>query len=212
MNDQADRQDHWDHAYTAKGPTEVSWFQLRPHLSLSLIEQTGALADASIIDVGGGASTLVDYLLDDGRMSLTVLDIAEPALSLAKARLRQRADHVTWIVADITKWVVPEQEYDVWHDRAVLHFLTNPSDQVAYAAKLNTALRSGGWAIIGGFAKGGPTRCSGLDIVQHDAASLKQLLGSNFSLVDVRSEAHRTPSGGEQLFTYHVFKKHRAAE
>jgi SAM-dependent methyltransferase len=207
MNDQSDRQDHWAHAYTAKPPTEVSWFQTRPDLSLDLIEKTGASLDASIIDVGGGASTLVDHLLDTGRTRVTVLDVAEPALALAKSRLRARAESVHWIVADITKWVPPVRAYDIWHDRAVLHFLTDPSDQTTYAASLGAALRKGGWVIIGGFAKGGPARCSGLDIVQHNATSLKQLLGEDFVLEDVRSEAHRTPIGSEQLFAYHVFKR-----
>lgn len=207
MSDQSDRQDHWAHAYTAKPPTEVSWFQARPDLSLDLIEKTGAPLDASIIDVGGGASTLVDHLLDAGRTRVTVLDIAESALVLAKSRLRARAEHAHWIVADITKWVPQGQTYDIWHDRAVLHFLTDPSDQATYAATLGAALREGGWVIIGGFAKGGPTRCSGLEIVQHDVASLNQMLGEDFVLEDVRSEAHRTPTGSEQLFAYHVFKK-----
>ena len=208
MTDQSSRQDHWSQAYTAKPPTEVSWFQARPDLSLHLIGKSGASPDAPIIDVGGGASTLVDHLLEAGRTSVTVLDVAERALALTKSRLGERADQVDWIVADITNWVPPTQAYDIWHDRAVLHFLTEPEDQEIYAATLNSALRLGGWAIIGGFAKGGPARCSGLDIVQHDDASLKQLLGDDFSLEDIRSEAHRTPSGGEQLFAYHVFRKH----
>ena len=207
MTDQPSRRDHWDHAYTAKPSTEVSWFQVRPDLSLDLIQKTGTALGASIVDVGGGASTLVDCLLDAGRTSVTVLDVAEPALAVAKSRLRDRAKQVDWIVADITKWVPTERAYDIWHDRAVLHFLTNPEDQATYVSALRSAMRSGGWVIIGGFAQGGPTRCSGLDIVQHDAASLKQLLGEDFVLEDVRSEMHRTPSGSEQLFAYHVFKK-----
>lgn len=209
MNDQSGRQDHWAKAYTAKPSTEVSWFQARPELSLELIEKAAASLDAAIIDVGGGASTLVDHLLDAGRTSISVLDIAEQPLALAKSRLRERANQVRWIVADITKWMPADQVYDIWHDRAVLHFLKDPADQAIYAATLNSAVRKGGWAIIGGFAKGGPTRCSGLEIVQHDAASLQQLLRDQFSLEEVRSEAHRTPSGGEQLFAYHVFQKRR---
>jgi len=208
MSDQPGRQDHWREAYTAKQPSEVSWFQRRPDVSLDLIEKTEVAHDASIIDVGGGASTLVDYLLAAGRTSVTVLDVAEPALAYAKSRLREQAGCVDWIVADITKWQAPQRAYDIWHDRAVLHFLTDPADQAAYAARLKSALRVGGWVIIGGFAKGGPTHCSGLDIIQHDAVSLKKLLGPGFSLEYVRDEEHCTPRGSEQRFTYHVFKRH----
>jgi 2-polyprenyl-3-methyl-5-hydroxy-6-metoxy-1,4-benzoquinol methylase len=207
MKDESGRQDHWAQAYTAKPSTELSWFQARPDLSLELIEKTTASLDAAIIDVGGGASTLVDHLLDAGRTSLSVLDIAEQPLALAKSRLCERGNKVRLIVADITKWVPADQSYDIWHDRAVLHFLTDPADQAIYAATLNSVVRKEGSAIIGGFAKGSPTRCSGLEIVQHDAASLQQLLGDDFGLEEVRSESHRTPPGGEQLFAYHVFHK-----
>jgi trans-aconitate methyltransferase len=143
MSAQSSRRDHWAHAYTAKPPTEVSWFQVRPDLSVDLIQKTSTPPDASIVDVGGGASTLVDCLQDAGRTSVTVLDVAEPALAVAKSRLRDRAKQVHWIVADITKWVPTERAYDIWHDRAVFHFLTNPEDQSTYVSALRSALRSG---------------------------------------------------------------------
>lgn len=207
MSDKSGLKEHWDKAYTARTPKEVSWFQSRPDVSLELIAKTHAALDASIIDVGGGASTLVDHLLDAGRTTVTVLDLAEPALAHAMSRLGERAKDVNWIVADITKWLPPERGFDVWHDRAVLYFLTESDDQNAYATTLRSALRGGGRAIIGGFEKGGPTRCSGLDTVQHDATSLKQLLGAEFNLEDVRSETHRSPGDIEQLFTFHVFRR-----
>ena len=207
MTDAHTRKHHWNQAYVTRQPTEVSWFQARPDLSLELIETTGAPLDAAIIDVGGGASTLVDHLLEAGRTSVTVLDISGAALALAQSRLRERAGKVHWIEADLHQWVPPENTFDIWHDRAVLHFLTSPSDQTRYAATLLSTLRHGGWAIIGGFAKGGPTRCSGLEIVQHDSESLGQLFGDNLNLESVRYETHQTPAGNTQKFAFHLFRK-----
>jgi SAM-dependent methyltransferase len=205
MND-VTRQAHWQNVYSTRGEREVSWFEERPALSLELIRAAGATPRSSVIDVGGGASRLVDSLLADGFDVVTVLDISEAALSAAKRRLGGKAADVTWIVADITTWE-PSQVYDLWHDRAVLHFLTDASDRAAYAARLNEALRPGGHAIIGTFALDGPERCSGLPVVRYDAKSLADLLGTDFELVDARTHTHHTPMGSIQRFQFSVFRR-----
>src|SRR5690606_18930920 len=160
---------------------------------------------AAVVDVGGGASTLVDHLLEQG-LAPTVVDISHEALEHSRSRLGARADDVRWVVADVTK-CRPQAQFDLWHDRAVLHFLIERASQQAYAACLRAALKPGGYAIIAGFAPGGPEKCSGLPVVQHDAASLSALLGREFELTHTRNETHRTPSGAEQAFRYHVFRK-----
>ena len=205
MND-VSRQAHWQNVYTTRGEREVSWFEERPALSLELIRAAGATPRSSVIDVGGGASRLVDALLTDGFAAVTVLDISEAALAAAKRRLGGRAADVTWLVADITTWE-PSQHYDVWHDRAVLHFLTEESDGAAYVARLKQALRPGGHAIIGTFALDGPERCSGLPVVRYDAKSLADLLGTDFELVDARTHVHHTPTGVIQRFQFSVFRR-----
>jgi SAM-dependent methyltransferase len=206
MTDTAEdeRRTHWQGVYGAKAPGEVSWFQDRPHVSLELVEATGLSADASMLDVGAGASTLVDHLLAAGHSSLAVLDISEAALRHAQARLGTEAARVQWIAADVTRWR-PEVPVDLWHDRAVLHFLTTRAHQQAYADTLRAALKPCGWAIIAGFAPGGPLKCSGLEIVQYDAESLAELLGYEFELIEMRDEVHHTPWGAEQAFRYHLF-------
>ena len=167
-----ERQAHWENVYQIKAERDVSWFEESPTISLDLIHATGVKPDASIIDIGGGTSRLVDTLLDEGFKVITVLDISEKALATSKARLGTRAAHVQWVVADITTWE-PSQTYDVWHDRAVLHFLTDPKDRAAYAERVLRAVRPGGHVIIGTFAPDGPEWCSGLPVVRHDAASLR---------------------------------------
>ncbi len=202
----ADRHAHWDRVYTEKRAEEVSWRQDEPTLSLKLISRAGAGRDAPIIDVGGGASTLVDHLLLGGFRDLTVLDIAAPGLEQAKARLGDRANEVNWIVHDVTTWR-PARKHRLWHDRAVLHFLTEPAQQTAYAETLRAAIDADGWAIIAGFAPGGPAKCSGLEIVQHDGVSLSKLLGDEFQLMETHGEIHLTPWGAEQAFRYHLFRR-----
>lgn len=199
-----ERHAHWQSVYGTKAPADVSWFQERPDVSLALIEAAGLPEDAAILDVGGGASTLVDHLLASGHSSLAVLDISEEALLHAQTRLGTDADRVQWIAADVTRWR-PKAPMDLWHDRAVLHFLTARVDQQAYAETLRAALKPCGWAIIAGFAPGGPLKCSGLEIVQHDAESLTELLGYEFELIETRDEVHHTPWGAEQAFRYHLF-------
>jgi len=184
----------------------MSWFQERPELSLKLIARTGLARDAAIIDVGGGASSLAACLLDENYSDVAVLDIAASALANARDALGERSARVSWITADVTTWR-PAGRYALWHDRAVLHFLTNASDQAAYANTLHAALALEGWAIIGGFAPGGPTQCSGLDIVQHDAESLATLFGPHFKLLETHGEVHLTPGGREQRFRYHLFQR-----
>lgn len=199
-----ERHAHWQSVYGTKAPGDVSWFQERPDVSLALIEATGLPNDAAILDVGGGASTLVDHLLASGHSALAVLDISEAALSHARARLGDDAQRVAWIAADVTR-LLPAAPVDIWHDRAVLHFLTARSERKAYFDTFRAALKAGGWAVIAGFAPGGPLKCSGLDIVQHDSASLMELLGPGFELIETRNEVHRTPWGAEQAFRYHLF-------
>lgn len=201
---------HWDRVYTEKRAEAVSWRQDEPALSLKLIKRTGVGTDAPIIDVGGGASTLVDHLIKDGYRDLTILDIAAPGLEQAKARLGGAAENAKWIVADVTAWR-PPRKHRLWHDRAVLHFLTDPSAQTAYAETLRAAIDGDGWAIIAGFAPGGPAKCSGLEIVQHDGASLSKLLGDEFQLMEIHGEIHLTPWGAEQAFRYHLFRRNTSS-
>jgi SAM-dependent methyltransferase len=200
------RQAHWEDVYTRKGENEVSWFQESPTLSLELIAKVGATPASAIIDIGGGASRLVDNLIDRGFEDVTVLDLSEAALEAAKARLGNRADRVRWIVADATIWE-PEKAYDIWHDRASFHFLTEEHDRAAYLVRLERALKVGAYAIIATFALDGPERCSGLPVMRYDPASLGQTLGPAFQLADTRRHAHATPWGSDQSFQFSVFRR-----
>ncbi len=202
------RQAHWQNVYTTKDEKAVSWFQERPDLSVDLIRATGVDVNASIIDIGGGASRLVDALINEGFKTVTVLDLSEKALATSKARLGARGANVKWIVADITTWV-PSQVYDVWHDRAALHFLTDPKDRAAYAERVSRGVCPGGHVIIGTFAPDGPERCSGLPVVRHDAASLGELLGPSFKLIESRRHDHQTPAGATQKFQFSRFQRIR---
>jgi len=199
------RQAHWEGVYTQKSESEVSWFQENPAPSIEMIEQVGATAASAIVDIGGGASRLVDNLIDRGFEDVTVLDLSEAALEAAKARLGSGAAQVHWIVADATVWE-PLKAYDIWHDRAAFHFLTENGDRAAYVARLERALKVGGYAIIATFALDGPERCSGLSVVRYDPASLGEALGRSFQLVDTRRHAHATPWGTEQSFQFSVFR------
>lgn len=200
------RQTHWDGVYGAKAETEVSWFQETPEPSLDLLRLVGARPNDSVIDIGGGASRLVDYLLDQGFANLSVLDLSEAALATARVRLGERGSKVRWIAADVTNWE-PGEVYDFWHDRAALHFLTDPADQAAYAARLKKALRVGGHVIIGTFALDGPEKCSGLPVMRHEANSLSALLGSGFALIDTRRHEHNTPWASVQKFQFCTFRR-----
>jgi len=204
--DSAGRQTHWENVYGTKGEKEVSWFQDSPTISLDLIDATGVAKGASILDIGGGASRLVDALLEQGFESLTVLDLSEKALATTRARLGRKAANVRWIVADVTKWK-PAETHDVWHDRAAFHFLMEPHDRAAYAERLREAVRLGGHVIIGTFAPDGPERCSGLPVMRHDAVSLGQMLGRSFELMESRRHDHQTPMGGIQRFQFSRFRR-----
>jgi len=201
-----DRQAHWENVYRTKSENEVSWFQTRPDISLDLIKATGVKPGESIIDIGGGASRLVDALLDERFRAITVLDLSEASLAMTKARLGARASAVHWVVADVTTWR-SSRTFDVWHDRAAFHFLTEPKDRAAYGELLGTAVRGGGHVIIGTFAPDGPERCSGLPVVRHDAASLGEILGPSFELVETRRHDHQTPMGGIQRFQFSRFQR-----
>lgn len=201
------RQAHWDNVYTTKGEKDVSWYQDSPTPSLDLIALTGVSASAEIIDIGGGASRLVDNLLRKNFGRLTVLDLSGAALEAARRRLGESAARVTWVVADVTTWQ-PAQTYDLSHDRAAFHFLTDQADQSAYLERLRKALKPAGFAIIGTFAADGPERCSGLPIVRYDAASLAAGLGDEFELIDARRHEHMTPWGAVQRFQFSTFRRH----
>ncbi len=201
-----DRKQHWEDVYSRKSATEVSWYQLEPRLSLELIGHAGVNRDSAIIDVGGGASVLVDRLHDAGFRDLTVLDISEHALDVARDRLGAAARDVQWIDADITEFV-PSRTYDLWHDRAVFHFLTDAGDRRRYVDVLRRAVPAGGHVIMAAFAIGGPVRCSGLEIVQYDAGRMQAELGEEFELAEQQSETHRTPAGADQLFSFFRFRR-----
>ena len=200
------RQAHWQNVYKEKGEYQVSWFQERPNISLELLEAVRAAPSSAIIDIGGGASRLVDALVEKGYRDVTVLDLSESAVSIAKMRLGERAAMVNWIVADVTQWV-PTRSYDLWHDRAAFHFLTEASDRAAYIDRLTKAVRPGGHAIIGTFALDGPERCSGLPVVRYDAAQLSAALTPLFALVDTRRDDHKMPWGAIQHFQFSVFRR-----
>ena len=200
------RQAHWQGVYTTKGEREVSWFQESPAISLELIKAAGAPPRTSIVDVGGGASRLPDALLEAGYEDVTVLDVSEAALAASRSRLGARANRVHWVASDVTTWE-PSRHFDVWHDRAVLHFLTEAADRTAYVQRVHKALRSGGTVIIGTFALDGPEKCSGLPVVRYDAGSLGKTLGGSFALVESRRHEHATPWGSTQRFQFSVFRR-----
>lgn len=199
-----DRRQHWDAIYSSKAEDQVSWFQESPAHSLELIRAAGGTASSAIIDVGGGASRLVDTLLAGGFRDVTVLDLAEPALMMARQRLGEAAAHVDWVVADVTTWM-PRRHYDIWHDRAVFHFLTEQADRAAYVSTVRRAIPAGGHIIIATFAADGPEKCSGLPIVRYDPESLQATLGSGFKLVEARRHLHATPFGTTQSFQFSLF-------
>ena len=201
-----DRQAHWEQVYSEKTPTEVSWFQSHPQQSLELVNTAAIDKTARIIDVGGGASTLVDFLLDAGYQNIAVLDIAQAAIEQAKRRLGERASKVVWIKEDVTAFSADEA-FDIWHDRAVLHFLTGRDEQKKYVAVLRRTLKPGGQAVIAAFNLEGPDKCSGLGIVRYSAETMSALLGCAFQLIETLTEEHATPRGSSQSFVYCRFRK-----
>jgi SAM-dependent methyltransferase len=201
-----DREDHWRKVYTDKQPEDVSWYQPTPEQSLLALDRSGAAPSQSLIDIGGGASTLVDALLARGWDDLTVLDIAAPALTAAQARVGDAGAGVDWAVADITEWQ-PARSYDIWHDRAVFHFLTEPQQRAAYLRALGEGLAKGGLAIFATFALDGPEKCSGLTVERYDAGKLAATLGPQFTLETSWRDEHLTPWASAQAFTWCVFRR-----
>ena len=201
-----DRRAHWEQVYTTKPAERLGWYRPRLQTSLEWISALGMDRGAPVIDVGGGASTLVDDLLDQGYTDITVLDLAEPALDLIKARLGERSTAVTWLSGDITEVELPENAYELWHDRAVYHFLTEPGDRERYRENLCRALRPGGHVVIGTFSPEAPPRCSGLPVQRYDLEHLQESLGSEFRLQRHKKELHVTPGGVEQMYLYCGFR------
>jgi ubiquinone/menaquinone biosynthesis C-methylase UbiE len=202
----AGRQAHWENVYTTKRENEVSWFQQSPAPSLELIVQAGAVSNSAIIDIGGGASRLVDNLIEQGFEDITVLDLSSAALAAARSRLGASAERASWIVADATTWE-PARAYDIWHDRAAFHFLTDANDRAAYIARLERGLKIGGHAIIATFAPDGPEKCSGLPVARYDSTSLGKILGAGFKLVHTQRHEHATPWDSRQMFQFSVFRR-----
>jgi SAM-dependent methyltransferase len=197
----SDAKTYWDRIYAEREPSEVSWYQRDPRLSLELIRRCPLEPEAAVIDVGGGASALADRLLDAGLVRPAVLDISRRALERARERLGPRADEIDWYEADVTHWS-PPYRFDLWHDRAVFHFLTEPGDRRRYVRTLRTSLRSRGHLVMAAFGPGGPARCSGLPVVHYDAETLLAELGPGFHLEEEAREEHVTPSGKTQAFRF----------
>src|ERR1700682_158752 len=204
MND-VSRRAHWENDNTTKRDDQVSWFQENPAPSLALIDLAQPTPETTIVDIGGGASRLVGCLVARGFNHVTVLDLSEAALATAKTRLGDQPN-VQWVAADVTKWK-PTQTYDIWHDRAAFHFLTDGSDRAAYVACLQQAIKPGGHVVIGSFAIDGPERCSGLPVNRYDAASLAPELGRGFRFIDARRHEHATPWGAIQRFQFCIFQR-----
>ena len=195
------RRAHWQDVYGSKDPTEVSWYQPVPEQSLQLIRETGVAKSDPVVDVGGGASTLVDHLLQEGYSDVSVLDISGNALEQSRARLGKSADAVDWIETDVTTFAPPRQ-YALWHDRAVFHFLTDPADRDNYVDVSSRAIASNGYLVLATFGPEGPLRCSGLEIQRYSVQRLRDLLGDHFRLGSHHLEDHLTPMGSTQQFLY----------
>ena len=197
-----DTKTHWEKVYKTKAPDAVSWY--RPHLetSLTLIERAADGLQASIIDVGGGESTLADDLLARGYQNITVLDISEAAIDVCKNRMGAAAGRIHWLIADVTGAELDTRTYDIWHDRAVFHFLTEPEQRAAYVRNVARSVKRDGHVIVSTFGPEGPMKCSGLDVVRYDADSLHDQFGVRFRLVESSEELHRTPFGTTQQFLY----------
>lgn len=202
--------EHWENVYSTKATDSVSWYQEHPEHSLQLIRATGEPLSASIIDVGGGASKLVDELLDAGYSALTVLDLSGAALSAAQKRLGQRANAVKWLEANILEADLPRHAYDIWHDRAVFHFLTTAEERHAYVNLVLQAVKPGGHVIMATFAEDGPTQCSGLPVVRYSPDGLHAEFGEPFRLLRHDQEEHHTPAGKVQHFIYCYCRKNNS--
>ena len=198
MNDQS----HWDRVYSTRSAQEVSWFQPHADQSLDIIRRIAQGRPCRLIDVGAGASTLVDDLLDLQTFDVSVLDISAAALQVAQQRLADRAGRVQWLAGDLTTIALPEHVFDIWHDRAVFHFMTTPEQRAAYVAQVRRAVRPGGHVIVAAFGPDGPLQCSGLPVVRYDPGALHAQFGDAFELVEHTQEVHHTPGGAVQHFVY----------
>lgn len=201
-----DAKEHWENVWTRKKSNEVSWHQEYPKTSIDLILSTNPSKDSKIIDVGGGDSNLVDNLLDLGFKNITVIDISSKALERAKERLVERAEMVKWIECDVRKFDT-NYRYDIWHDRALLHFLTSEEDLKNYVELTRNHVKEGGYLILSTFSTNGPMICSGLDTKQFSEESMKKLFSNGFEHVKSFEEEHMTPFGRGQIFIYSIFRK-----
>lgn len=197
-----DAKSHWEHVYSAKPPTSVSWYQPEARLSLHMVARAAPDLAIPIIDVGGGASTLVDGLVDAGYTNVTVLDVAESALNIVRSRLAERATRVRWVLDNVLTASLPVRHFGVWHDRAVFHFLTDEQDRRRYVEQARQAIEPGGHIIVASFAPDGPQRCSGLEVVRYSPESMHEQFADGFQLLDSVTEEHHTPGGAIQSFVY----------
>jgi len=201
-----DLKSHWENIYSTKEFKETSWFQEKPEISLNIIQSLGLSKKAQIIDIGGGNSFLADHLLELGYRNISVLDISETAIEKAKERLGEKSEQVNWICSDVTEYNF-EQEFEVWHDRAAFHFLTENRQVESYISKLKTSLRSGGYFILGTFSENGPDKCSGIEIRKYSSKDLQELFEKDFEIVRLENLDHKTPWDAVQNFTFGLFRK-----
>jgi SAM-dependent methyltransferase len=201
------QKDHWEQVYSTSLTQKLGWYEPHLQISLSWIKGLNLAVGAPVIDVGGGASTLVDDLLEAGYRSITVLDISEKAASTVMARLGKRAELATWLEGDITSVDLPEHYFELWHDRAAFHFLTEQNQQRKYRETLKKALKPGGHLIVGTFAPEAPAKCSGLPVQRYSPEQLENTLGGEFELKRHHKELHITPGGVEQMFLYCQFRR-----
>ena len=201
-----DRKSHWQRVYATKEPTAVSWYQAHADRSVDLIRAIGVTLGAAIIDVGSGASRLIDDLVAQGYSNITALDLSGSALAATRARLGERGRGVHWMEADVTRASLPAGAFDIWHDRAVFHFLTEPGERRAYVDAATRSLKPGGHVIVATFAEDGPMKCSGLPVQRYSPRELHSEFGPRFELVRSEREVHLTPSGAEQRFVYCCFR------
>jgi SAM-dependent methyltransferase len=201
------RKEHWEHVYASKPTDRLGWYKPSLETSLAWIRELGLKPDAPIIDVGCGASTLVDELLHEGYRAITALDISQQALSALRGRLGEREAKVKWLIADITRAELPREHYELWHDRAVFHFLIEAKERRRYRDKLLTALQPDGHLIIGVFAPEAPSKCSGLPVARYDHERLANTVGNELELIRHHKEMHITPGGVEQMYLYCLFRR-----
>lgn len=205
-------QQHWDGVYSRNKSDSVSWFQQQASMSLALMQRSKPLKSSRVIDVGAGASVLADHLLAADVSTLTLVDLADSALATTKQRLGEKGGQVRWLSGDILQLPLPNAGYDIWHDRAVFHFMTSAAQRNAYLAQLRQALVPGGLLVIGTFASDGPEKCSGLPVCRYDEQTLTQQFASGFKALSIDYESHVTPSGSTQSFIWGCFEKNNSTD